>query len=233
MRCFGTLQPITALEVMVDEISTALSLSIRSSSGGAMLSKPAGERLPATPTPCRSERLRSSTSSKAIRIWQDRAEGEASGREQGSLVGTGVACAANHYAKGADCSLERGRSGFGWEKILIRCNAVEMGNGVGTAVANRVAAILGAIADEVAVAQVDSFGPLGLATSFESFHHQPGGPGRRRRATPRWVPAVQLGNQRFDRRVCRRTHAAAEAAPCALSSVSACGLLHWNCGAWR
>ena len=54
-------------------------------------------------------------------------------------------------------------------KIAIRCNAVEIGKFVCTAVANRVSAILGAIADEVAVAQIDSFGALDLVTSFDPY----------------------------------------------------------------
>src|SRR5260370_4022769 len=67
------------------------------------------------------------------------------------VVGTGVACSAKDYGTGADCSLGRveitpdGR-------ISIHSDAVEMGNGIGTALANRVASHIGGIAaqDEAA-----------------------------------------------------------------------------------
>ena len=44
-------------------------------------------------------------------------------------------------------------------RIAIHGDGVEMGNGIGTAMANRVAAHLGGMADEVTVAQLDAFGP--------------------------------------------------------------------------
>jgi CO/xanthine dehydrogenase Mo-binding subunit len=207
MRCFGTLQPITALEVMVDEISTALSLDpIEFRRRNAL--QPGWRTIAGNPytvsvrTPEILDKLESHP------IWQDRAEEKERART-GVLVGTGVACAANHYAKGADCSLgavEINSDG----KITIRCNAVEMGNGVGTAVANRVAAILGAIADEVAVAQVDSFGPLGLATSFDPYTISQEEQDAEAR-NPRWVPAVNSATSASTGAYVG-THAAAEAA---------------------
>ena len=87
-------------------------------------------------------------------------------------------------------------------KIAIRCNAVEIGNGVGTAVANRVAAILGAIADEVAVARIDSFGALGLVTSFDPYTISQENQDVEAR-NPALGPGDQLGKQRFDWRTCR------------------------------
>ena len=64
-----------------------------------------------------------------------------------------------------------------------------MGNGIGTALANRVALHLGGVADEVAVAQVDAFDALELVTSGDSYTMD--------QATqdaaaenPRWVPAI-------------------------------------------
>src|SRR3981081_3979329 len=44
-----------------------------------------------------------------------------------------------------------------------------MGNGIGTALANRVATHLGAVADEVTVHDVDAYGPLALVTSGNSY----------------------------------------------------------------
>ena len=77
-----------------------------------------------------------------------------------------MACATKDYGTGADCSLgmvEIDAAGH----ISIHGDAVEMGNGIGTALANRVAAHLGGVADEVTVAQVDVFGALELVTSGE------------------------------------------------------------------
>ena len=71
------------------------------------------------------------------------------------LVGTGVACAHKNYGTGADCSLgavEIDPLG----RIVIRIDDTEMGNGLGTAAANRVAVYLGGIAAEVALAQIDA-----------------------------------------------------------------------------
>src|SRR5207302_305888 len=101
-------------------------------------------------------------------IWQQRAAEKASGQQAGKLVGTGVACATKDYGTGADCSLgtvEIDPDG----RIAIHCDHVEMGNGIGTALANRVARHLGGVADEVAVARVDTFGALALVTSGDSY----------------------------------------------------------------
>ena len=87
-------------------------------------------------------------------------------------------------------------------RIAIHCDHVEMGNGIGTALANRVAAHLGGVADEVAVAQVDTFGPLALVTS--------GDPYTMNQATQDAAAAQsalgagdQHSHHRLDRRACR------------------------------
>ena len=105
------------------------------------------------------------------------------------------------YGSGADGSL--GRVELGPDgKIAIFCDHVEMGNGIGTALANRVASHLGVIADEVSVARVDSYDVLGLVTS--------GDPSTMDQKTqdaaeknPRWVPAISSPTQLLDRRACR------------------------------
>jgi CO/xanthine dehydrogenase Mo-binding subunit len=70
-------------------------------------------------------------------IWRDRAD-ERARAPVGVLVGTGVACAAKDYGTGADCSLGSVKIDADG-KIIIHCDAVEIGNGIGTAAANRVA----------------------------------------------------------------------------------------------
>src|SRR6202790_901741 len=64
-----------------------------------------------------------------------------------------------------------------------------MGHGIGTAVANRVAAYLGGVADEVAVLRVDTFGPLALVTSGNSYTMDQATQNAAQR-NPRWVPAI-------------------------------------------
>jgi CO/xanthine dehydrogenase Mo-binding subunit len=99
-----------------------------------------------------------------------------------------VACATKNYGTGGDCSLgcvEIAPDG----RISVRCDGVEMGNGIGTAAANRVAAHLGGVADEVALAQVGTFAALGLVTSGDSFTMtQKTQDAAARNA--RWVPAI-------------------------------------------
>jgi CO/xanthine dehydrogenase Mo-binding subunit len=187
MRGFGTLQTTTALEVMVDEICTALPLDpMQFRRRNALM--PGGRA------------LAGNTYSVSIRtpeildkleqhpIWRERADEKARGQQAGILVGTGVACATKNYGTGGDCSLgsvEIAPDG----RITIRCDGVESGNGIGTAAANRVAVHLGGVADEVALAQVDTFGPLALVTSGDSFTLSQKTQDAAAR-NPRWVPAI-------------------------------------------
>jgi CO/xanthine dehydrogenase Mo-binding subunit len=187
MRCYGTIQTMTALEVMVDEICTALPLDpIEFRRRNALAT---GGRT-----------MAGNTYSVSIRtpeildklekhpIWAQRAEEKTRGQQAAILVGTGVACATKNYGTGADCSLgsvEIAPDG----RITIRCDGCEMGNGLGTAAANRVAVHLGAVADEVAVSQVDAFGPLALVTSGDSYTMNQKTQDAAAR-NPRWVPAI-------------------------------------------
>jgi CO/xanthine dehydrogenase Mo-binding subunit len=163
MRGYGTVQSTTALEVMVDEICTALPLDPFEFRRRNALA--AGGRI-----------IAGNTYSVSIRtpeildklekhpIWNQRAEEKARGQQAGILVGTGVACASKNYGTGGDTvlgSVEITPDGL----ITIRCDATEIGNAVGTAAANRIAAHLGGVADEIALDQVDTFGPLDLVTS--------------------------------------------------------------------
>jgi CO/xanthine dehydrogenase Mo-binding subunit len=104
------------------------------------------------------------------------------------LVGTGVACVAKDYGTGADCS--NGRVEITPDgRISIWCDHVEMGNGIGTALANRVAQHLGAISDEVAVSRIDAFDVLGLVTSGDSYTMDQKTQNTAEK-NPRWVPAI-------------------------------------------
>jgi CO/xanthine dehydrogenase Mo-binding subunit len=74
-------------------------------------------------------------------------------------------------------------------RIAIRIDDTEMGTGVGTAVANRVAAYLGGVADEVALAQIDAFGPLALVKSGDPYTIDQKTQDAAAR-NPRWVPEI-------------------------------------------
>ena len=208
MRGYGTLQAMTALEVLVDEMCTALPLDpIEFRRRNAL--KP-GERT-----------LTGNTYDDSIRtpeildkleqhaIWRERAAEKARGKEAGILVGTGVACAHKNYGTGGDCSLgsvEIDAQG----RIAIRIDDTEMGNGLGTAVANRVAAYLGGVADEVALAQVDAFGPLALIKSGDPYTIDQKTQDAAAR-NPRWVPEISSATAASTGAYVG-THAAAEAA---------------------
>jgi CO/xanthine dehydrogenase Mo-binding subunit len=208
MRGYGTLQTMTALEVLIDEAAAALPLNpiefrrrnALKSNGRTMTGNP---YIVSVRTPEILDKL------EMHPIWRQRAEEKVRLQHNGILVGTGVACVTKDYGSGADASLGRVEiSTHG--KISIHCDHVEMGNGIGTALANRVAIHLGGVADEVSVARVDSYDALGLFTS--------GDPRTMDQKTqdaaeknPRWVPTISAPTSAsIGAHV--GTHAAAEAA---------------------
>jgi CO/xanthine dehydrogenase Mo-binding subunit len=95
-------------------------------------------------------------------------------------------------------------------RLAIYCDGAEMGNGIGTAVANRVAAHLGGVADEVAILQVDGFGPLALVTSGNCYTMDQKTQDAAARNS-RWVPAISSATFASIGAYVM-THAAAEAA---------------------
>ncbi len=208
MRGYGTLQTMTALEVLIDEVASALPLDpIEFRRRNAL--KPGGRTMTGNPY---SVSIRASEILDKLEkhpIWQRRAEEKARGQQAGTLVGTGVACVTKDYGTGADCSLgkvEIDPDG----RIAIHSDAVEMGNGIGTALANRVAGHLGGVAGEVAVAQVDTFGALSLITSGDSYTMDQATQDAAQRNS-RWVPAISSATSAsIGAHV--GTHAAAEAA---------------------
>jgi CO/xanthine dehydrogenase Mo-binding subunit len=186
MRGYGTLQTMTALETLIDEAAASLPLDPIEFRRRNVL-KPGGRTMTGNPysvsvrTPEILDKL------EAHPIWRQRADEKA--RAKGAIVvGTGVACATKDYGTGADCSLgavEIDPDG----RITIRSDVVEIGNGIGTALANRVAAHLGGVADEVTLAQVDAFGDLQLVSSGVS-HANPQELENAASRDPRWVPAI-------------------------------------------
>jgi CO/xanthine dehydrogenase Mo-binding subunit len=187
MRGYGTLQALTALEVLIDEAAAALPLDpIEFRRRNAL--KTGGRTMTGNPykvsvrTPELLDKL------EAHPIWTERDRHRVRDRTAARLVGTGVACVTKDYGTGADCSLgsvEIDRDGW----ITVRGDAVEMGNGIGTALANRVALHLGGVADEVAVSRIDSFDALGLVSSGDPYTMDQATQDADGR-NPRWVPSI-------------------------------------------
>jgi CO/xanthine dehydrogenase Mo-binding subunit len=208
MRGFGTLQTMTALEVLVDEACAALPLDpIEFRRRNAL--KPDGRTMAGNKYVVSVRTQEVLDKLEQHPIWQQRAQEKARAQQAGLLVGTGVACVTKDYGTGGDATL--GRVEIDAEgRISIHCDAVEMGNGIGTAVANRVAVHLGRVADEVAVSQVESFGALELVTSGEP-HTMDQRTQDAAQRNPRWVPHLSSEtSSSIGAHV--GTHAAAEAA---------------------
>jgi CO/xanthine dehydrogenase Mo-binding subunit len=207
MRGYGALETNTALEALVDEMCAALALDPIDfrrrnalKTGGRTLS--GNQYDVAIRTPEILDKLEKHP------IWQRRAD-EKARAQAGTLVGTGIACTCKNYGSGGDASLatvEIGPDG----RIAIHCDGAEMGNAIGTAVANRVAAHLGGVADEVAIMQVDGFGPLALVTSGDRYTMDQKTQDAAARNS-RWVPTISSATFASIGAYIM-THAAAEAA---------------------
>lgn len=207
MRGYGTLQTMTALEVLVDEAAAALPIDpIELRRRNAL--KVGGRTMTGNPYSVSVRAPEILDKLDAHAIWRDRAAQKARARP-GVLVGTGVACASKDYGTGADCSL--GSVSIDAEgRIAIHSDAVEMGNGIGTALANRVAGHLGGRADAVTVAQVDVFDELELIKSGDPYSITQEEQDKAA-ANPRWVPEISSATSAsIGAHV--GTHAAAEAA---------------------
>jgi CO/xanthine dehydrogenase Mo-binding subunit len=187
MRGYGTLQPMTALEVLIDEAAAALPLDPiefrrRNALKTGVKNMTGNPYVVSIRTPEILDKLEKHP------IWQQRAQEKARGQQGGIVVGTGVACVTKDYGSGADCSqssVEIDPAG----RIAIHGDHVDMGNGIGTALANRVAAHLGGVADEVTVHDVGAYGPLALVTSGNSYSMNQATQDAAAK-NPRWVPAI-------------------------------------------
>jgi CO/xanthine dehydrogenase Mo-binding subunit len=208
MRGYGTIQTMTALEVLIDEAAAELPLNpIEFRRRNAL--KQNGRTMTGNPYTVSVRTSEILDKLEMHPIWRQRAEEKARLASSGTLVGTGVACVTKDYGTGADTSLGRVElSPDG--KISIVCDHVEMGNGIGTALANRVALHLGCVADEVSVARVDTFQPLGLVTSGDVRAMDERTQDNLAK-NPRWVPEISTATSAsIGAHV--GTHAAAEAA---------------------
>ena len=208
MRGYGTLQTMTALEVLVDEAASALPLDPIEFRRRNALS-PQGRTMTGNPYSVSVRTTEILDKLEQHPIWQQRALEKTRAQQTGTLVGTGVACVTKDYGSGADCSLGRVEVGADG-RISIHCDHVEMGNGIGTALANRVAIYLGGVADEVSVARVDTYDALALVSSGDSYTMDQKTQDAAEK-NPRWVPAISSATSAsIGAHV--GTHSAAEAA---------------------
>jgi CO/xanthine dehydrogenase Mo-binding subunit len=187
MRGYGTLQTMTALEVLVDEAASALPLDPIEFRRRNALS-PQGRTVTGNPYSVSVRTTEILDKLEQHPIWQQRALEKIRAQQTGILVGTGVACVTKDYGSGADCSLGRVEVGADG-RISIHCDHVEMGNGIGTALANRVAIHLGGVADEVSVARIDTYDSLALVSSGDSYTMDQKTQDAAEK-NPRWVPAI-------------------------------------------
>ena len=208
MRGYGTLQTMTALEVLVDEAASALPLDPIEFRRRNALS-PQGRTMTGNPYSVSVRTTEILDKLEQHPIWQQRALEKTRAQQTGTLVGTGVACVTKDYGSGADCSLGRVEVGADG-RISIHCDHVEMGNGIGTALANRVAIHLGGVADEVSVARIDTYDSLALVSSGDSYTMDQKTQDAAEK-NPRWVPAISSATSAsIGAHV--GTHSAAEAA---------------------
>ena len=189
MRGFGTLQTMTALETLIDEAAAELKIDPIDLRRRNLL-KTGGPSMTGNPwtvsvrTPEILDKL------EAHPIWRERATHK--GSAAGTLVGTGIACCTKDYGTGADCAL--GRVELGPDgAITIHTDSVEMGNGIGTAVARRVEAILGRTAFAVAVARIDTYDELDLVTTGDPYTITQGQQDAAAK-NPRWVPEISTAS---------------------------------------
>lgn len=189
MRGYGTLQSMTAMECLVDEIATDLGLD------------PFALRR-ANALKTGQLNLTGNTASGAIRtmevldalerhpLWLQRAERKKTFESDnpGLAYGVGVACVMKDFGSGGDGAL--GAVSIGEDgKIAVWSNAIEMGNGISTAVAQRVADHLGRAADSSRMDASDVWRPLGLRTSFTPWSITQA---QQDKASedPQWVPSI-------------------------------------------
>jgi len=187
MRGYGTLQTMTALEVLIDEAAAALPLDpIEFRRRNAL--KTGGRNLTGNTYIISLRAPEILDKIEKHSIWQQRSQEKARGQERGMVVGTGIACATKNYGGGADCAQSRVEIDA-QGRIAIHGDHVDMGNGIGTALANRVATHLGRVADEVTVHDLDAYGPLALVTSGNSYTMEQATQDAAAK-NPRWVPAI-------------------------------------------
>jgi CO/xanthine dehydrogenase Mo-binding subunit len=189
MRGFGALQTMTALEVMIDEAAASLGqdpVAFRKTNlletggktmvgnvvSGALRSGEVLERLASQP------------------LWTGRAAEKVrrTAAAPNKAYGVGLACVSTVFGSGSDPAfalVEVDPVG----RIMVTSPAVEIGTGVTTALAVRVADRLGAAADEVKLGVLDGWDVLGLVAADDPFTLTRAQQDEAAK-NPRWVPDI-------------------------------------------
>ncbi len=224
MRGYGTLQTMTALEVLIDEVAAALPLDpIEFRRRNAL--GPNGRTMTGNPysvsvrTPEILDKLEKHP------IWQQRAQEKAGARRAFS---SGPASPASPRITAPAPIVRWGASNSSAEgKISIYCDHVEMGNGIGTALANRVALHLGRCGRRSLGGAGRQLRRAGARHLRRSLYDGPEDAGRSRRRIRAGCPRSV---RRPVRRLARMSARTRRLKPRASSSASDCGRRRWNFG---
>ena len=176
MRGFGSVQACFAIESMVDEVAASLQLDPIELRRRNLLQPDYSIVTGAPHAPPGMADMCSRAA--AHHLWTRRTQRRAAGSADRRAYGVGFALAMKNYGSGADAVLsEVAIDATG--KIVVSSHAIDMGNGLATALALSTAAALGANADEVKTGETGLFAALQLV---ESFTEQPD--------NPRWTPII-------------------------------------------
>lgn len=189
MRGFGALQTMTALEVMIDEAAARLGqdpVAFRK----ANLLKTGGKTMVGNVVSgfLRSGEVLDRLASKPV--WTGRASEKVrrAAADPNKAYGVGLACVSTVFGSGSDPAfalVEIDPAG----RLTVASQAVEIGTGVSTALAVRVADRLGVAANEVKLGVLDGWDVLGLVTPDDPFtitRQQQDDAAK----NPRWVPDI-------------------------------------------
>jgi CO/xanthine dehydrogenase Mo-binding subunit len=189
MRGFGALQTMTALEVMIDEAAASLGrdpvafrkANLLVTGGKTMVGNVITGRL-------RSGEVLDRLAAQPV--WTGRAAEKArrAANSPGKAFGVGLACVSTVFGSGSDPAfalVEIDPAG----RIAVTSQAVEIGTGIATALAVRVADRLGAAAHKVNLGVLDGWEVLGLTAPDNPFtltraQQEEGA------KNPRWVPDI-------------------------------------------
>ena len=189
MRGFGALQTMTALEVMIDEAAATLGqdpvafrkANLLKTGGKTMVGNVVAGAL-------RSGEVLDRLALKALWSGRTREKARRLAADSNNLYGVGLACVSTVYGSGSDPAfalVEVDPAG----RITVASQAVEIGTGIATALAVRVADKLGIAADDVTLGTLDGWDVLGLVAPDDPFtitRHQQDEAAK----NPRWVPDI-------------------------------------------
>jgi CO/xanthine dehydrogenase Mo-binding subunit len=189
MRGFGALQTLTALEVMIDEAAASLGRDPVALRRANLLET--GDRTMVgnvVSGSLRSGEVLDRLAGK--KLWRERANAKTrrAAADPNKAYGVGLACVSTVFGSGSDPAfalVEIDPAG----RIGLASQAVEIGTGISTALAVRVADKLGVAPDDVKLGTLDGWDVLGLVAPEDPFtitRDQQDAAAK----DPRWVPDI-------------------------------------------